>query len=91
MLNTLLGGSGYFSGSDRRIGDLLGHQLCDPHLGGPVRGRYGGILLVVVLAAPGGVVGLGSRFTRMWRIGAPRKRSTVDGLAPVGKRMVDGP
>lgn len=90
MLNTLLGGSGFFWGPIVGSAIFSGISYATRTLAGLSEVVSGGILLVVVLAAPGGVLGLGSRFSRTWRIGALRKRPAVDELARVGKQAMGG-
>ncbi|MBZ6079081.1 ABC transporter permease [Microvirga puerhi] len=84
MLNTLLGGSGFFWGPIVGSAIFSGINYATRTLAGLSEVVSGGILLLIVLAAPGGVLGLGSRFGRMKHVGALHKRSTVNELTRIG-------
>ncbi|MDI6028933.1 ABC transporter permease [Corticibacterium sp. UT-5YL-CI-8] len=71
MLNTLLGGSGFFWGPvvGSAIFSALGYATRT--FAGLSELISGAVLILVVLAAPGGILGLGAKFGRLRRRRAP--------------------
>jgi branched-chain amino acid transport system permease protein len=83
MLNTLLGGSGFFWGPAVGAAFFSALGYATRTLAGLSELISGLVLLVVVLAAPGGILGLGRQLAALGGFGLPgRARKLTTGGAP---------